>query len=105
MIPEMYAVFSEGGLGNLHDLSTQKKTRHGIDRFLLMLKFIEVIEGKSKTGFIRLKSFIVQQIKRGITRQEEEDLLNGILRYIRSEPSTTEREEAMKYLFGAEFMK
>lgn len=80
-------------------------TKHGIDKTMLMLKFMTIVEGKKgKSDYNRFKSWLVQQLKRGLTAQEGVALVEGILKYIQSEPATNERMDAMKYLFGAEFL-
>jgi hypothetical protein len=94
------------GLGFGRPGADVEDNEYGIDTLQLMLRFMAVIEGKSKGrgAFNSLKSFLVQQLQRGIEAQEEENLLNGILAYLDSEPATEGRTEAMKYLFELKFL-
>lgn len=83
-------------------------TKYGIDKTRLMLRFIPVIhattEKKIDKGLNKLKSFLVQQIKRGITPQENLALLEGIRNYIISDSGTNERMDAIDYLFNLKFI-
>lgn len=85
----------------------EPKTKNGLDKLELMVRFISVIEAeasKGKTEFTRMKSWLVQQLKRGLTPQEEIALAEGILKYLQSEPMTNERTDAMQFLFEAKFL-
>jgi hypothetical protein len=83
-------------------------TKYGIDRTKLMIRFIPIIEAKTEKAIDReinkMKSFLVQQIKRGITPQENIALLEGVRNYIISDSATNERMAAMKYLFNLDFI-
>lgn len=87
----------------------QMKTKHGVDKTDLMIRFMPVLEArgsrKLRNSFNRLKSFICQQIKRGITPQEDIRLSEGILKYVQSDPGTNERFQAMDYLFELKFLE
>lgn len=89
-------------------LDKELKTKHGIDKLKIMLYFIQILEEKStkkiRKHSNRLKSFICQQLKRGITPQEEIGLWEGVCNYIKSEPQTKERATAMEYLFELKFL-
>lgn len=83
------------------------KTKHGIDKLTVMLKFMSIVEpgtSKVKNNFNRFKSFICQQMKRGMTLQEETNLMEGIVKYLHSEEQTNERFEAMDYIFELKFL-
>lgn len=84
-------------------------TKHGIDKLELMIKFMPVVEARGSRqinkSLDKLKSFLVEKLKRGITPQENIDLLQGCLDYTRSYAATTERTKAMNYLFNLEFIK
>lgn len=76
-----------------------------VDSLDVMIKFIPIWESKNhKSAYNKLKSFLCQRIKRGITKEEEVNLLQGIGNYINSKPATQERTEAMKYLFNLKFL-
>lgn len=86
----------------------EMKTKQGIDKTMLMLKFMSVIESegaKIKRNYNRFKSYLCQQLQRGITPQEEKNLLEGIGKYLHSEGGERERLEAMDYLFELKFLK
>ena len=84
------------------------RTKHGIDKTLLMLNIMRVVESKSGkqcgSAFDKLKSFICEQIKRGLSAQEDLNLRQGICNYINTDPQTNERSKAMEYLFEAKFI-
>ena len=86
----------------------EEKTKHGIDKLKLMLYFMRVVESKGskqlRSSFTRLKSFICQQIKRGITPHEELNLNQAILDYIKADGGTNERLASMDYLFDSKFL-
>lgn len=79
-------------------------TKYGIQTLQLMARLWYVFDGNEK-DYNKFKSWIVSQINRGITKEEELDLMQGILAYIQSEEATDERLQAMKYLFGLEFLR
>lgn len=85
-----------------------KTKNFGFDKLATMLFFIPVLEASSekklKKAFARLKSFLVQQLQRGITIQEDIDLMKGCQNWIMSDPGTNERFEAMDYLFDLQFL-
>jgi hypothetical protein len=86
----------------------EDKTETGIDKLLLMVKFISVLEAEEnqvKKQFGLLKTWLSQQLKRRITNEEEIALLEGIADYLHSDPGTDERMKAMDYLFNAKFIK
>ena len=88
-------------------LELEIKTKSGLDKLELMVRFISIIETKKSkvdNESNRTKSWLVQQLKRGLTPSEEVNLMQGILNYIQSDGETNERIEAMKYLFEAEFL-
>lgn len=83
-------------------------TKHGINRLDFMIKMLQILEArpsKMKSNFNKLKSFLVQQLKRGITVQEELKLSQGIADYIISDPATNERSQSMEFLFNCEFLE
>lgn len=85
----------------------EQTTKHGIDKMDLMIKFIPILnpeEGKEQEFLSGLKSFLSEKLKRELTPQEEIALLEGILKYLQSEPATNERRNAMKYLFETNFL-
>ncbi len=89
-------------------LAMDDKTKHGIDRLEISIRFLCMLELKGKKlnrQYDRFKSFLVQKLKRGIKPQEEIDMSEAMLRYVQSEPETNERLEAMKVLFGLEFLE
>ena len=89
------------------DLDTDK-TNSKIDKLLLMVRFISVIESEEKMAsrnFGQLKSWLSKQLKRKITYEEEIALLEGIADYLHSDPGIPERMKAMNYLFNAEFIE
>lgn len=91
----------------MHTLFEQKTTKHGLDKLSVMCHFIPVIESNGNSiqkELNRLKSFIVSQIKRGTNPQEELNLMQGILDYVKSDPGTNERTTAMDYLFDLKFL-
>ena len=82
-------------------------TKYGVCKLKLMVHFMAVIEtklSKVKGNFTRFKSFIVSQIKRGITPEEEKNLLEGIHNYLKSDQATNERMAAMDYIFELKFL-
>ena len=88
-------------------LELEIKTKSGLDKLELMVRFISIIETKKSkvdNEYNRFKSWLVLQLKRGFTPSEEANLMQGILNYIQSDGETNERIEAMKYLFEAEFL-
>ncbi len=83
------------------------KTKHGIDKLDVMIRFMKVLNDekrKKHSSYDRFKSFLVQQLQRGLTAQEEVDMVEGMLKYVRSEPGSNERLDSMKYLFELEFI-
>lgn len=102
MIDPLFATLPSG-----FDFDTEMKTKHGIDKLQLMVKFIHVFECEprnAKSELNKLKSYLVSQLHRGIHPEEDLNLYNGILAYIQSEPATNGRTEAMKYLFELTFL-
>lgn len=91
-----------------NSLFLNKKTKVGyIDKLELMVEFIRVIESpeaKEKENFDKFKQWLSGQIKRDLKETELMALLNGMLKYIQSEPETKQRMEVMQYLFEAEFL-
>jgi len=91
------------------NVDMELKTKHGIDKLDLMVEMMPIItpETTKKLGnkYNRFKSWLCQKIKRGIDRQEELDLLEGIVKYVQSESASNERLESMDYLFGLKFLK
>jgi hypothetical protein len=86
-------------------LNLEAERKHGIDKLDILIHFMPLLEGnKVEKNFNRLKSYIVSQIKRGITKQEEVNLMEGIVKYVQSEPGTNERMKSMIYLFNLEFL-
>lgn len=86
----------------------ENTTKHGIEKLELMVRFMSVLEIGESTAekeFNRFKSWMVEKLKREITPQEEFDLMQGILDYVKSDPATNERFAAMKVLFNMEFIK
>lgn len=82
--------------------------KYGIEPLDMMIRFMFVIESNprdAKQSLNKIKSYLVEKLKRGITPKENIDLLEGILNYLQSEPATNEREVAMKYLFGLKFLQ
>lgn len=88
-----------------HEYFTERKTKHGLDKLQLMIRFISVIEGKqTKEEYALFKLWICSQIKRHLTDSENLKLTEGILRHIQSTEGTNERLASMRYLFDAEFL-
>lgn len=93
---------------NTEYFDRKMKTRQGIDKLQVMVKFMYVVESevsKLEGNLNRFKSFLCEQLKRGITPEEELSLLSGIDRYIKSNAGENERLEAMDYLFELKFLK
>lgn len=83
----------------------ETKTKHGIDKLELMIRFIRVIEGKqSKEEFSLFKLWIRSKLKRNLSDQEELNLTTGVYNYIISNAETKARLDSMNYLFNAEFL-
>lgn len=81
------------------------ENKYGIDPVKIAINFMDVLDGhKMRQSYDRFKSYLVSQIKRGITDQEEFDLAKGILNYVKSEPGSDERLTAIKYLFELQFL-
>ena len=89
-------------------LDTKLKTTNCIDKLALMIFFMPILEAKSENraakAIERLKSFLYEKFKRGITLKEEISLLEGCRNYLMSDPGTNERAKSMNYLFGLKFM-
>lgn len=86
---------------------TDFKNKHGLDKLELMCRFLQIVESKKsnvKSDFNRFKSWLVQQLGRGISKREEIALAQGIVNYIRSEAGTNERGKAISYLFEGEWL-
>lgn len=85
------------------------KTPFGIDKLKVMVMFMPILESKSEDqaskAIAKLKSFLVQQLKRGITPQEELDLLTGCRNWCITDAGTNERMKSMNYLFELKFLK
>lgn len=91
----------------MNTLFEDKTTKHGLDKLSVICHFIPVIESNADSiekRLNRLKSFIVSQIKRGTNPQEEMNLMQGILDYVKSDPGTNDRIKAMDYLFDLKFL-
>lgn len=92
-----------------HTLFEDKTSKHGLDKLRLMIRFIPVIEcterGNLDKELNKLKSYLVSQIKRGTTPQEEINLLQGFRNYFNSEPGSNDRTTAMDYLFDLKFLQ
>lgn len=90
-------------------IDTSMKTKHGIDKLNLMLFFMPVLDAGSgnqlNKAMDKLKSFLVEKLKRGITAEENISLLQGCLDYTKSDAGTPERFAAMNYLFELKFLK
>ncbi len=89
------------------DADLELKTKHGIDKLAIMVKFMRIIHAKNskaKTEFFRFQSFLVQQLQRGLTAEESMNFAQGIVNYINTEEGTNERLDSMKYLFELEFI-
>lgn len=83
------------------------KTRFGIDRTFLMLNIMSIIdctELNYKSNLDKLKKFINDGIKREMSSAELIGLYKGILNYVKSEPMTNERSEAVEYLLEVKFI-
>ncbi len=97
-------MFLEGMMG----MDMELETPHGIDKCRLMLICMPLLDAKGSTvmdkRLANLKSFIVQQIGRGTTKEEELCMLEALKNYVVSDPQTNERAEAMDYLFNAKFI-
>lgn len=90
----------------LHNMISYEN-KFEINSLDIMIRFMKITESKpskSEVNFIRFKSWLVEKIKRGITPQEDINLMQGILNYIKSEPGTNERSAAMKYMFELQFL-
>ncbi len=91
-----------------HTLDFSEKTKHGIDKLHLMVLFIKIIEGESKEQFEKamdeLKLFLVKELKRELTPQENVDLLFACKEYIMSDVETQKRLDSMAHLFELKFI-
>ncbi len=89
------------------DAASDLTTKHGIDKLDIMIKIMRIVTSKGRkisTNFDKFKSFLVQQLQRGLTPAEIRDLSKGLLDYINSEEGSNERFKAMEYLFNLEFL-
>jgi hypothetical protein len=85
-------------------LDLELKTKHGIDKLQILVKFFPIIHDGNTSAYNKLKSFLVCALKRGIKSEEEINMCQGIINYVNSEPGTNERLSAMQYLFNLEFL-
>ena len=102
MKQQIHALFDFYGFEWFHETN-----KFGADNLDVVLHFIKVLTGplrKKEQQILRLKSYIVQQIQRGITGPEEIALYQGIRDYIKSEPGSPDRAKALKYLLLLEFL-
>jgi len=86
----------------------EQKTKHGLNKFSMMVKFILVFESKSSDEFDKkfteLKTWLATNLNKRISDQEELNIIEGIKNYTLSEPNTNDRMDSLKYLFKAEFL-
>ena len=79
-----------------------------IDSLELIIQFMPILDAENTKGMdkklIRLESYIISKIKRDLTVSENINLLEGLKKYVQSEPATSERLEAMRYLFKLKFL-
>jgi len=85
--------------------SDNPKTKDGIDKLELMVRFIGVLDANNLANeYDDFKSWLNSNLNRKMTNIEEINLAKGILRYIKSDEETNERLEAMEYLFNTDFL-
>ncbi len=88
---------------------TELKSKYGIDKLIIMVMIMQIIEGdgglETKVNHEKFIKFLEKETKRGLTNREHLHLAEGILKYIQSDPQTNEREAAMKYLFNLDFLQ
>ena len=85
--------------------SDNPKTKDGIDKLELMVRFIGVLDANNLANeYDDFKSWLNSNLNRKMTNIEEINLAKGILRYIKSDEGTNERLEAMEYLFNTDFL-
>lgn len=89
----------------------EHSNKFGIEPVLVSVKFIPLLcmerysEKKYTQALIRIKSFLVSQIKRGITATEERDMLNAVIKFYKADPGTNQRIQATNYLLKLKFLK
>jgi hypothetical protein len=92
-------------IGDWFGIDDDGKKKHGIDKLQLMAKLMPILEGqKVKSNYNKLKSYLVSQLKRGITPREEENLCQAIVDYVQSDAASNERIRAMDNLFNLKFI-
>lgn len=85
--------------------SDNPKTKDGIDKLELMVRFIGVLDANNLANeYDDFKSWLNSNLNRKMTNIEEINLAKGILRYIKSDEGTNERLEDMVYLFNTDFL-
>ncbi|MBE9490843.1 MAG: hypothetical protein IMY67_11155 [Bacteroidetes bacterium] len=84
------------------------KTKYGIDKLDLMVRLMPVIQPdntkKLANKYNSFKSWLVEKLQRGLSKNEEAGLLEGIVAYIQSKAATNERLKSMNYLFELKFL-
>lgn len=88
---------------------TRLRNSYGIDKTYVLLKIMEIIEApnvkKGKSVLNRFKSFLVQQLKRGLKQSEDLNFKKGIMAYIETDPESNERMDAINYLMELKFLE
>jgi hypothetical protein len=82
--------------------------KYKVDKLLVMMKFMAVVESnpdKAQSNLNKFNSFVVSQIKRGITPQENVNIITGFYNYIRSDAATKERTDSMDYMINLKFLE
>lgn len=82
---------------------TEMENKFGIEPMEILLRFCRIMDHPGKY-YNRFKSYIVSQIQRGITREEENKLGKLLLSYIDSDPGTKERIVATNSIIKLEFL-
>lgn len=82
-------------------------TRKGnLDKLNVTVRILGILETKNpKSDYNKFKSYLVSQLKRGITPQEEMNLAQGIVNFIQTDGGTNERLKTMEYLIELEFLE
>lgn len=74
------------------------KTHHGIDTLQVMIRLAPVLKHRNIKAYDKFKSYLAQQLQRGLRPHEEQRLKQAIDDYILSNEGTNRRAQAIKYL-------
>jgi hypothetical protein len=86
--------------------STDPKTKEGIDRLVLALEFLKIINADDVSVAVdNFFTWLADAIKRPILEEEKQGFYNTMLKYVQSEPISNDRSEAMTSIFNTEFLK